>query len=83
MIVYLPSFLVSKRSFDGRVAQFSASVLRIESCSPQVRSVYTDGELTLDVAVFESGLSKSCEISIRGSVCTLTDSRMAGAALGV
>jgi hypothetical protein len=36
-------------------------VLRVESCPPKVRGIYTDGELTLNVAVFESGLVKSCE----------------------
>ena len=30
--------------------------LRVESCAPQVRGLYTDGKLTLDVAALESGL---------------------------
>lgn len=58
-------------------------VLRVESCWPQVRGLYTDGELTLDVAAFESGLVRELRISIRGSVCTLRDQRMTGAAFGV
>jgi hypothetical protein len=58
-------------------------VLRVESCPPQVRGIYTDGELTLDVAAFESGLVRELRISIRRSVFTLRDLRMAGAVFGV
>jgi hypothetical protein len=61
----------------------NASNARVESCSPQVRGIYTDGELTLDVATFESGLVRELRISIRGSVCTLRGSRMTGAVFGV
>jgi hypothetical protein len=40
-------------------------------------------KLTLDVATFESGLVRELRISIRGSVYTLRESRMAGAVFGV